>query len=40
MVVFVIWAHIHYELAYTHLLILHRPWHMNHMAVIPVCVQC
>lgn len=40
MVFFVIWAHIHYELACTHQLILHRPWNIHQMATIPICVQC
>lgn len=40
MVFFVIWAHIHYELACTHQLILHRPWNIHQMATIPIHVQC
>lgn len=40
MVFFVIWAHIHYELACTHQLILYRPWNIHQMATIPIRVQC
>lgn len=40
MVFFVIWAHIHYELACTHQLILYRPWNIHQMATIPIPVQC
>lgn len=39
MVFFVIWAHIHYELACTHQLILYRPWNIHQMAAIPIRVQ-